>query len=375
MSVNDYIDSIHFKTIPHIKKKVLKRFPKVNLDEIVKNRLHDKYIKKKIIKPYMIKIFSSSPNCYFHDLYDNRKGNNPRYYHIFIGTNNRYAVAYPLKDKKASSLRESLSKFISKYHPRKLTSDEESGILEKGNLKLLTDNNVLVQTVPDKNHSTLGIIDRFMRTLRDMNTPTEHSKRQSHDDKYTFISQKRMDKFLKIYNSTYHTTIHCSPKEMFNNKKLEEDYIVKCLIKRENQKKIKDFELKDGSFVRYIVPKDTKKKRYQLSKECYKIDGKTGLMYNLMAQDGTTIIKPRYQLFLCRKDGSKPDNIKFASTIPGKNNGVIKKILSYDKNKNKYKVLFEVPGKDDYVDEIPQSFLRGTHPQRVSELEREFRKT
>lgn len=116
-------------------------------------------IRKKQIKPFMIKIFSNSLNTWFHDLYDNsgrvlksERTNNlsdhePRYWHIFIGTNNRYAVALPLNDKKASSIHKTLSEFINKYHPSKLTSDEESAFLERNNIELLKSNNVKMLTV------------------------------------------------------------------------------------------------------------------------------------------------------------------------------------------------------------------------------------
>jgi len=372
-AVSEYIDTLHFRTYRHVIDAVTEKFPDLSdkeIKRIVENKLKDHYIKSKRIKPYMIKIFSSMEGTWFHDLYDNTKNHKPRYWHIFIGTNNRYAVAYGLPDKKATSIYQTLKQFIDEYHPSKLTSDQEPGFIEKNNLQLLTDNKVLVQTVPDQNHSSLGIIDRFIRTLRDMNTPVEKGKRQSHDEKYTFISEDRMAKLLNVYNKTYHGSIKCSPLQMFKDPKLEEEYILKMYDKYDRQQKIKDFELKDGSYVRFIVPRDTKKKRYQLTKECYKIDGKTGLLYNLVAKDGTEITKPRFQLFLCARDGSKPANIKWADTIPGQWNGVVKEILSYNPKTNKYKVLFEVPGQPDYKDEIPASYLRGNYPQQISELEK-----
>jgi len=312
-NVNAFIDSLHFKTFKHVINAVKEKFPDLSDKEvkrIVDHRLKDHYINRRHIKRYMVKIFSSRLNCWFHDLYDNRDGNTPRYWHVFIGTNNRFAAAYPLSDKRATSIHKTLKKFIEEFHPVKLTSDEEPGFIEKNNLQLLKDNKCIVQTIPDKNHSALGIIDRFMRTLRDMNTPTEHSKRQSHDNKYTFITEKRMRKLLNIYNNSYHGAIDCTPKEMFDNPKKEREYIFKCIANKDKQKEMKDFDLKDGWFVRFIVPKDTFKKRYQLTKECYKIDSKSGNMYNLIAKDGTTISKPRYQLYLCESDGSKPENIK-----------------------------------------------------------------
>jgi len=377
-AVNAFIDTLHFRTYDHVVDAVKNKFPDLSESEIadiVNGRLKDHFVKKKKIAPYMIKIFSSSPNCWFHDLYDNGVNREPRYWHIFIGMNNRYADALPLPDKKAKSIYKTLKLFIDKYHPLKLTSDQESGFIEKDNLQLLTDNKVLVQTIPDQNHSALGIIDRFIRTLRDMNTPVQKSKRQSHDEKYTFITEKRMTKLLNVYNNSYHTAIECTPKQMFNDAEREKKYILKCQQLRDQQRKIKDFELKDGWFVRYIVPRDTKKKRYQLTHECYKIDGKNGMMYNLMAKDGTTIVKPRFQLYLCAKDGRKPDNIQWAETIKGHWNGTIEKIISHDKRTNKYKVLFTVPNQEPYEDTIPASYLRGNFPQMISELEKQFNST
>jgi len=374
-AVSEFIDTLHFRTYDHVVDAVTEKFPDMSdkeIKRIVENKLKDHYIRTRQIRPYMIKIFSSMLGTWFHDLYDNTKGHEPRYWHIFIGTNNRYAVAYGLPNKKATSIHQTLEKFINEYHPSKLTSDQEPGFLDKNNLQLLTDNKVLVQTVPDQNHSALGIIDRFIRTLRDMNTPVEKGRRQSHDEKYTFISEDRMTKLLNVYNKSYHTSIKCSPVQMFKDSKLEKEYIMKMYDKYDRQQKIKNFDLKDGWFVRFIVPKNTKKKRYQLTKECYQINGKTGLMYNLVAQDGTEIIKPRFQLFLCAKDGSKPDNIKWADTIKGKWNGVIKEIKSYNPKTNKYTVLFEVPNEPDFEDEIPASYLRGNYPQEISELEKKF---
>lgn len=230
--VNNYIDILHFRTYNHVVNKVMEKFPEVNkkqLKQIVDSRLKDHFVKLRKIEPYYIKIFSTTPNCWFHDLMDNSRGSDiyPRFWHIFIGTNNHFAVALPLKDKRATSIRETLTEFINKYHPNKLTSDEEQGFVEKNNLKLLSVNHLIVQIITDQNHSSLGIIDRFIRTLRDMNIPTEKGEKQSIDAKYKWFSIKRMNKLIDIYNSTFHSRINCSPKEMFDNPELENSKIVK----------------------------------------------------------------------------------------------------------------------------------------------------
>ena len=370
--LNKEIDKSHFKTYGHVKNHIKTKASSKKIKKVIAGRLKDRFIKTDDIKPYMIKIFSSMPNCWFHDLYDNGKNNNPRYWHVFIGVNNRYAYCLPLNSKSATAVNDTLKQFIKKYHPAKLTSDEEPAFTEKNNLKLMNDHKVAIHTVSDKNHTSLGIIDRFIRTLRDMNTPTEKSKHQSHDVKYTFITPKRMNKFLNIYNNSYHSAIKCTPKEMFSNKDLEKEYIFKCLDRAEKQRRIKNLILPIGSYVRYILPRadGVTKKRYQISRECYKIDERKGNMYVLIAQDGTVITKPRHQLIFIGQ--TIPKNIKWASTIPGRWNGNVEKILSFNPKTNKYKVLFSVPGKRSYKDEIPASFLRGNTPHKRSEIENEF---
>lgn len=373
-TINNYIDKLHFKTYNHIYQKVKDAFPNIDdnqIKHIVEQRLKDNFVKRWKVNPYMVKIYSTMPNCWFHDLMDNGKGNDPRYWHIFIGTNNHYAVAYPLKNKTAASIKQSLTEFITKYKPSKLTSDEESAFVDKNNIKLCTDNHVFVQIITEQNHSALGIIDRFIRTLRDMNTPTEKSTRQSHDDKYKSISPQRMSKLLNIYNSTYHSRIGCAPIDMFNDANKEKEYIFKQLDKRERQDRIKDFHLHEGSYVRYIIPRSNgmNKKRYQYSRECYRISSVHGNMYTLMARDGTVMNMPRFKIMLCQKDGTKPSNIKWADTIPGKWNGEIKNIISYNSTTHKYRVAFVVPDGEDYEDEVPESYLRGNYPQLLSRLQ------
>ena len=224
--VNNYIDKLHFRTYNRVVDKVLHIFTDISKDElkhIVNNRLKDHFVKLRKIEPYYIKIFSSTPNCWFHDLMDNSHSrtstelngstNNPRFWHIFIGTNNHFAVALPLSDKRASSIRQTLTEFIEKYHPVKLTSDEEPGFVEKTNVKLLTDHNVEMQVITDQNHSSLGIIDRFIRTLRDINV-SQNQCSLKHKI-YLFLDSS------KIYqNMTYQQSIYVQNRQCHQYEKL-----------------------------------------------------------------------------------------------------------------------------------------------------------
>ena len=376
-NINDYIDKLHYRTSNHVFNKVKHKFPNVDdktINDVIDNRLKDRFVKQSIIEPYLFKIFSTRPGCWFHDLLDNGKNGFPRFWHLFIGVNNHYGVAQPLKNKTAAEVKASIIKFVDKYKPVKLTSDEESAFVEKSVVKYLTDQHVDMHIITEQNHSALGIIDRFIRTLRDMNTPTEKGDKQSHHDKYKSFTPKRMAKLIDIYNNTPHSRIKCTPKEMFDDANKEKEYIFEQLKKRDKQQGIKDLNIKEGSFVRYILPRSNGmyKKRFQYSWECYKVSSVKGNMYTLMAKDGTVLNLPRFKLMLCAKDGSKPNNIKWADTIPDRWNGEISKIISFNKRTNKYKVLFKVPGEDDYIDEIPATYLRGNYPQMLTDIEKEF---
>ena len=71
----------------------------------------------------------------------------------------------------------------------------------------------------------------------------------------------------------------------------------KRLQEREELRKIHDFEFNEEDLVRYMLPiKGLTKKRYHYSKEYYKIDSKNGLMSDIIAEDGTAIVKPLYLL-------------------------------------------------------------------------------
>jgi hypothetical protein len=291
----------------------------------------------------MIKIFSRSLFTFFHDIFDNGKNGEPRYFHIFIGTNNRYAVAHPLENKSGSAILNTIKKFVEKFKPVKLISDNEAGFNDKKVLEYLNSQGVAVKFVHDQNHSTLGIIDRFTRTLRDM-----------YDKKV--ISSKIMQKLIIHYNDTYHTSIQSTPYEMFSDHRLEKAYIDKCIENAGKQVNMKDFELEVGTFVRYILPKKAlEKRRNRVSTDMYKIAGKQGNHYILMSEDGNVILKPRFMLIPVNKD--EESKLKFAKTIEGKWTGVIDRIIE-DVGKNKVRVAFKLPDGKEYIDTIPKLFIR-----------------
>ncbi len=329
-SVRDLIRNQPFKTIKHVLPQVRTRFriaKRSRVAKLLSEIPHDRHLSEyKNLKPYMVKIFSVEPNTWFHDIFDNGRNTlvlqghtpvgAPRYWHIFIGTNTRYAVALPLRDRSAQAINETLSRFLQQYHPVKLTSDKELGFRAEVNKQLCRNHRCRLQFIADKNHSTLGLVDRFIRTLRDMNMPTAHDRKQSTDPVYKVISEGLMERLMNNYNNAFHTSSGCTPHEMFTTPELEKEHVFKHLRLREGQQRMSDFKLKPGMYVRYRLPRDGfAKRRSQYSLEQYPIVSVKGNMYTLSASDGTRRLFPRFRLVMVTRDGSKNPNFKVAKTF------------------------------------------------------------
>ena len=81
------------------------------------------------------------------------------------------------------------------------------------------------------------------------------------------------------------------------------------------------------------------------------MDGNSDIIY---AEDGSTLLKPRFQLVSC--DKNEIDQLQQGTTL-GKNQGVLKKIIS-KAGKNHYNVIFVGKDGKDFHDKVPSSFLR-----------------
>ena len=301
------IDNSHFKSYNHVKHLAPGMEPRM-LRRIISQRMHDKHIKLPQKQVYMRKIFERVTGCYFHDLLEQPRDSDPKYYHVFIGTNNRYAFAYPVNDKRASTAVSTLQQFIQDLNGKpliKLTSDGEAAFNSQQFIDECSKHGIILKIVPDKAHSTLGIIDRFIRTLRDMNQPANKSQDQQYDREYIEISPSKMNSFINSYNNAFHESIGCSPKEMFDNEQLEGQYIAKRLKQRTIQDNIKDFNLEPGTYVRYRMNDDDlagHKRRSQISREKYIISKRIGPRYLLEASDGKVISKSRFELVKAEDD-------------------------------------------------------------------------
>ena len=369
------IDKTHLKDTEKIYPHVVKKHPDVSkkrLEQVNKRRPKDEHPHSK--KNYYYPIFSNHPYTFQIDLLeqstDRDKTIYPAFYVIIINVNTKYAYAIPIENKNQNTLYDVLKKFIEDNKVLSFISDEEGALKSNKILDYLKEKKISIKFINDKRHTALAAVDRLIRQLRDMNTPTQHTKRQSNHTKYRDFTIHRMEKLLEIYNNTVHSGTGYTPQAMKDDINLEKKHIIRKIYELERRRKITDFELESGNYVRYILPKDPlKKRRYKVSPEAYKISHREGNAYVIMAADGTTKTVARWRLFPLGK--SLPKNIKFANTF-GTNNGTVERIISYNDKTKKFKVEFVLPNGTKYIDTIHQRDLRGTTPQIMSPIEREF---
>ena len=375
-AVDVAIDKTHLrstkKIIPHIRRQY-HNVTEQQISAVNKTRPKDSYRHKP--SRYYYPVFANHHHSFQMDLLEQSHHNEdyPAYFLILININTRYAYAIPTERKTKEAINEILTEFINSHSINSIVCDDESAFTSKLVINTLTTHNVSIRIITEQRHSALSIVDRFIRTLRDMNTPTVKTQHQSSHHKYRDFSIKRMNKLLNIYNNTIHSATNHTPAQMEQNPQLETEYITEKLYQLERRRKQKDFELKPDTYVRYILPKDPHNKtRFKVSPEAYRISHRDGNAYVLIAQDGTTKTVSRWRLIPLGT--TLPQKLKFSSSF-GNNNGTVQEILNYNPRTHKYTVLFSMPDGSTYEDIIHESFLRGATPQIQSPIEREFRQS
>ena len=336
-------------------------FKEKDAKEFLKKVVRDKRIK---VKPVYLPIYSESGGSYQFDTFIQKKGLN---FLIFININTRKAYAYPMRTKGTDDVINAMTKFFTdvkeeakasgiRTNPVKvLRSDQDAAYLSNKTLDFLREKGVRYLTTEDENHNVLGIINRFMRTVRDLANKVQSTKGEAHK----VISAEEMKELVNTYNTTIHTSTNVPPNEM--TKELEKEYITKKRI--ETQNKTRAYDFKPGDRVRIVIePKALTKKRSNLTSESFIVDSRSGNMFLIRAKDHSVDYYPGYKLVLCSK------SIPLAETLKDEKRGVIQTIEGYDDKRDKYKVVYE----GGVHDTIPAKNLREGDPLKLSPIERSY---
>ena len=382
-----FIYKTHYKTFNKIYPLVKKndRFKNVDVNDvknIIKTMLKD--CKRINVKKYYNPIYSDHLHAWFMDILDNSGKTDdyinkeiieanetakqyPPYWLIFVNVNTKYACSYPLSSKKEQDVKDAIEAFINNHKCVSITCDGESSFTSKNVVKYLKNKYISIYIIKDGNHTSLSPIDSFIRHLRDRNVPTDKIQSpQSYHIKYRNFSVHRMNKLIDTYNNTVHTTTKMKPIDMENNSTLEKKYIAKCLIREMKRYK---YVIPIGNYVRVVIRKNPfMKKRFVVSRECYKVVSMDGKNYRIQAEDTSILSLPRWRLIDI--GNTIPKNIKMATTVTGKLRFMPISIIS--KEKGSYTVYYgeKVGSKGG----VKANDLRNHHPQVKSAVEIEYEK-
>ncbi len=306
------------------------------------------YLKKivhdvKVPKAKFMNIYSKHTGGYQMDTFINDKTKDGLNYLMLININTRKAYCYPMKGKGAKEVAKALNKFLEdEKEVYSITSDQDAAYLSNDVLQIMKTNNIVYTTTEDNNHNVLGIINRFMRTIRDMIGENR------------YINEKEMNDLIDSYNNTPHRSLNYKiPNEM--TKEDEKEY-----VKTKSHNNPYDFKPNDR--VRIIQAKEPfAKRRNKVSKEAYIVDSKAGNQFIIKSKDESIDKLPGYRLI-------KTTNKNIAQTLKGGKRGIVDKIISYDTQKNKYKIKYS----EGTEDVIPAKNLREGAPTKLSNIEIDF---
>ena len=312
-------------------------------EDAARKYLHNLIHDVKVPKAQFMNIYSKHSNGFQMDTFINDKTKDGLNYLMLININTRKAYSYPMKGKGAKEVLGALQKFIKdEPHIYSITSDQDAAYLSNDVLTFMKSNNILYTTTEDNNHNVLGIINRFMRTIRDMIGENR------------YINEQEMSRLIDAYNNSPHRSLNYKvPNEM--TEKDEEQY-----IKTKSNNNPYDFQPNDK--VRIIQAKEPfSKRRNKVSKEAYIVDSKVGNQFIVKSKDESIDKLPGYRLV-------KTTNNNIANTLKGGKRGIVERIISYDTKKNKYNIEYSEGTKDT----IPARNLREGAPTKLSNMELEY---
>ena len=340
---------VRFKTIDEVYAKyptnTLTKFKKIAnkygfTDDEAKEYLSNKVVHdQRIPPPKFMHIYSKIPHSFQMDTFIG----NPNYL-MFININTRKAYVFEMNGKGAKEVLRSLEEFI-KIEPecKSIESDEDTAYLSKTVLDFMRDHDIIYTTTTDNDHNKLGIINRFMRTIRDM---------KSNEPKASILD------LVDSYNDMPHRSLNYkSPNEFTKEDELE--YISKM------NGQVNPYNFEPGDSVRVILDKNPlTKHRTNLSKQSFIVDSKDGNQFVIRSSDGSVDTVPGYKLV------KSVNNVPLATSIKDGKRGIIKEINSYNKKKDTYTIVYEYP--EGMKDTIKSKNMREGHPTKLSTMERQY---
>ena len=210
-----------------------------------------------------------------------------------------YTITYSTTNKKTTSNLINVFKQFLNDIDHKITSlrfDNESAVKSKQFQTMLRNNGIKFVPVVEGSHTSLSLIDRLCRTIRDI----------SYNMGIKILTQNDINKVLNVYNNMYHSSLSkmlnkkITPNEVNNSPELEQQIINYCIDYNKQLKVLHpEIELQVGQICKVYQPFDKfKKRRRLLKKDYYKIVNKTGNIYTVQnTRNNKKIDVPRYFIY------------------------------------------------------------------------------
>lgn len=273
---------------------------------------------------------------------------------IGVNINSRIGYAKLLKNKQAATVQKAIDQFITVHEVSALMSDNGSEFTNKRVESFLDENSITHSNSIPGDHTVLGKIDRFIRTIKARLTKMKDSIG------FKKLTQRLLNHAISNYNNTSHSAINAKPNQMRGK-------IIQSEIDH-NRRIIKKVQegIPTGSIVRHrLVKKHFDKESAIWSKSVYEVIGLDGLKVRIKSKNNHVLYKPVNDLKIVRAD---------LTETPITNNQIweVEKILDHKKTPSgRYKYLVKWIGFDDTTWE-PQDHLRIINKSKRSTLEDEY---
>ena len=191
---------------------------------------------------------------------------------VAVDVFSRQAFVVPMKNKSAPSIVESFNEIIDVTEPTMINSDNGKEWINGDFKKLLRERGITINYVEVGDHHKMGIVDRFVRTLREK---INKYCTMYNTTKYINV----LPQIIHGYNNTYHSGIKKAPNKVED----DDDEVLESMNQKYMKAKKEETKFKDGDVVRYIINRKAFEKRSlpKWSKQTHKIVSHTEHCYTL----------------------------------------------------------------------------------------------
>ncbi|GMF28911.1 unnamed protein product [Phytophthora fragariaefolia] len=193
---------------------------------------------------------------------------------ISVNINSRIGSAKLLNNKRAETVLNAIEDFVDKNNVSAIFSDNGSEFINKYVESFFDERSISNGNAIAGDHTVLGKIDRFVRTIKSKLTKLKQIIR------FKKLTQSILNEAIANYNNTHHSAINATPSEMRGKVMLDDVEYNKRLVKKINN------DIPPGSIVRYRLKAKTPfdKEGARWSRRAYEVVGFDGLKIQVKKQ-------------------------------------------------------------------------------------------